>query len=160
MVSQRMPAPGTNDALRQLERSGIPLLRTWQRGAVHFQLSSYHIITYLSMDHHDPPRARALTRGKMNFYEPAGVKPWIRVFLRGSSPLLQADHPRCEPIAGFPGSPAAVSRGTQRSSRLLCHVVSLLPSSLPVCRVSRVPSGWRLRCWSGLFRAGTNFYTC
>jgi competence protein ComEC len=60
MVSQRMPAPGTNDALRQLERSGIPLLRTWQRGAVHFQWSSDHIITEGFLDHRDPRRSRAL----------------------------------------------------------------------------------------------------
>ena len=33
IVSQRMPVPGTIDALTSLERSGIPLLRTWQRGA-------------------------------------------------------------------------------------------------------------------------------
>jgi competence protein ComEC len=37
VVSQRMPAPVTNDALTALKRSGIPLLRTWQRGAVHFR---------------------------------------------------------------------------------------------------------------------------
>ena len=71
--------------------------------------------------------------------------PGFDFFLRGSSPLLQADRPRCEPIAGFPGSPSAVRRGTQRSSFLLCHVLSLLPSSLPAWRVSRVRWGWRLR---------------
>src|SRR5271165_5974074 len=37
IVSQRMPAVGSNDALTPLERSGIPLLRTWQRWAVYFQ---------------------------------------------------------------------------------------------------------------------------
>jgi hypothetical protein len=43
--SQRMPAAGSSDALTQLERSSIPLLRTWQRGAVHFQWRSDQIIT-------------------------------------------------------------------------------------------------------------------
>ena len=37
MVGQRMPAPRTTDALTPLERSGIPLQLTWQRGAVQFQ---------------------------------------------------------------------------------------------------------------------------
>jgi competence protein ComEC len=36
-VSQRTPAIGTTDALAPLERAGIPLLRTWERGAVHFE---------------------------------------------------------------------------------------------------------------------------
>jgi competence protein ComEC len=66
IVSQRMPAPGTSDALAPLERSGIPVLRTWQRGAVHFQWRSGHIITQGFLDHHDQPRARPLSRGKKN----------------------------------------------------------------------------------------------
>jgi hypothetical protein len=37
VVSQRSPKIGTTDALAPLERIGIPLHRTWQRGAVHFQ---------------------------------------------------------------------------------------------------------------------------
>lgn len=45
MVSQRMPVAGTNDALAPLERGGIPLLRTWKRGAVRFQWSTDGIIT-------------------------------------------------------------------------------------------------------------------
>ena len=45
VVSQRMPVLGTTDALTPLERSGIPLLRTWQRGAVHFQWCTDRIIT-------------------------------------------------------------------------------------------------------------------
>jgi competence protein ComEC len=55
IVSQRMPAPGTGDALAPLERSGISLLRTWQRGAVHFQWRSDHIITEGFLDHCDQP---------------------------------------------------------------------------------------------------------
>ena len=55
IVSQRMPAPGTSDALTPLERSGIPLLRTWQRGAVHFQWNSDHIIAEGFLDRHDQP---------------------------------------------------------------------------------------------------------
>jgi competence protein ComEC len=55
VVSQRMPAPGTNDALTALERSGIPLLRTWQRGAVHFRWQSDEIAREGFLDHHDQP---------------------------------------------------------------------------------------------------------
>jgi competence protein ComEC len=47
MVGQRLPTPGTNDALTPLERSGIPLLRTWQRGAVHFQWRSGQIARWI-----------------------------------------------------------------------------------------------------------------
>jgi competence protein ComEC len=36
VVSQRPPQPGATDALATLDRLGIPLLRTWQRGAVRF----------------------------------------------------------------------------------------------------------------------------
>jgi competence protein ComEC len=45
IVSQRMPTQGTSDAFRPIERGGIPLLRTWQRGAVHFQWRSDRDIT-------------------------------------------------------------------------------------------------------------------
>src|SRR5271157_2378419 len=60
MVGQRPPAAGTTDALTPLERSGIPLLRTWQRGAVHFQWRPDHIITEGFLDYHDKPRSRPL----------------------------------------------------------------------------------------------------
>jgi hypothetical protein len=43
------------------EPSGIPLLRTWQRGAVHFQWRSDHIITEGFLDQRDPPQARLLS---------------------------------------------------------------------------------------------------
>jgi len=36
IVSQRMATLEMNDVLITLERSGIPLLRTWQCGVVHF----------------------------------------------------------------------------------------------------------------------------
>jgi competence protein ComEC len=64
VVSQRMPAPGTTDALTPLERSGTPLLRTWQRGAVHIQWRSDRIITDGFLDHHEQPPPRHLSRGK------------------------------------------------------------------------------------------------
>jgi len=64
VVSQRMPAPGTTDALTPLERSGIPLLRTWQRGAVHFQWRSDGIIAEGFLDQHDQPRSRPLSGKK------------------------------------------------------------------------------------------------
>ena len=66
MVSQRMPALGSSDSLTPLERSGIPLLRTWQRGAVHFQWRSDHIITEGFVDHPDQRRSRPLSQRKMN----------------------------------------------------------------------------------------------
>ncbi len=34
VVSQKPPAPGTRDALAVLDARGIPLLRTWRRGAI------------------------------------------------------------------------------------------------------------------------------
>jgi hypothetical protein len=55
IVSQRMTAPGTIDALSPLERSGIPLLCTWQPGAIHFQWCRDEIITEGFLD-----------QGKMN----------------------------------------------------------------------------------------------
>jgi competence protein ComEC len=64
IVSQRMPATGTPDALAPLERSGIPLLRTWQRGAVHIEWRSDRIITDGFLDHHDERPARHLSGGK------------------------------------------------------------------------------------------------
>ena len=45
VVSQRPPAPGTTDALTPLERAGTPVLRTWQRGAIHFRWTPDGIIT-------------------------------------------------------------------------------------------------------------------
>jgi competence protein ComEC len=58
IVSQRMLAPGTNDALTPLERSKIPLLRTWQRGAIHFEWSDHRIVTEGFLDPYDHPRWR------------------------------------------------------------------------------------------------------
>ena len=55
MVSQRMPAPGTSDALTPLERSGIPLLRTWQSGAIHFEWSDPRIVTEGFLDQRGLP---------------------------------------------------------------------------------------------------------
>jgi len=52
VVSQRPPAPGTTDALTPLERAGTPVLRTWQRGAIHFRWTPDGIITQA------PPRGQ------------------------------------------------------------------------------------------------------
>jgi hypothetical protein len=54
-VSQRMPIPGASDTLTPLQRTGISLLSTSQRGAVHFQCRSDHIITEGFLDQHDQP---------------------------------------------------------------------------------------------------------
>jgi len=64
VVSQRRPAPGTTDALTPVERSGIPLLRTWQRGAVRFEWRSDRIIADGFLDQRDQPRSPPLVRGK------------------------------------------------------------------------------------------------
>jgi competence protein ComEC len=53
VVSQRMPAPGTGDILALLDQRGIPLLRTWQRGAIHFQWQSGGIVTIGFIDRTD-----------------------------------------------------------------------------------------------------------
>src|SRR5271166_6800280 len=50
VVSQRPPAPGTTDALTPLERAGTPVLRTWQRGAIHFRWAPDGIITQGFLD--------------------------------------------------------------------------------------------------------------
>jgi competence protein ComEC len=63
-VSQRSPTFGTTDALTPLERSGIPLLRTWQRGAVHFQWGPDGIITEGFLDHVDQDRSRPVAMEK------------------------------------------------------------------------------------------------
>ena len=56
MISQRV----FSDALTPLERSGRPLLRTWQRGAVHFQWRLDQIITKEFQDQQDQRRSRPL----------------------------------------------------------------------------------------------------
>jgi alpha-beta hydrolase superfamily lysophospholipase len=50
VASQRPTAPGTTDALTPLERAGTPVLRTWQRGAIHFQWTPDGIITQGFLD--------------------------------------------------------------------------------------------------------------
>jgi competence protein ComEC len=62
-VSQRMPTFASTDALTPLERSGIPLLRTWQCGAIHYEWRSVRIITDGFLDRHDQPPARHLFGG-------------------------------------------------------------------------------------------------
>jgi len=67
IVSQRPSVSGTTDALTPLERGGIPLLRTWERGAIHFRWSSDRILTQGFLDRNDPPpRAGLGSRGKPN----------------------------------------------------------------------------------------------
>ena len=46
--------PGTPDALTPHERSGIPLLRSWRRRAIHFRWCSDRIIAEGFQDHLDP----------------------------------------------------------------------------------------------------------
>jgi competence protein ComEC len=58
VVSQRPLSLGTSDALAPIEQAGVPVLRTWQRGAVHFQWSLDHITTEGFLDQQDKPRAR------------------------------------------------------------------------------------------------------
>ncbi len=50
VVSQRPPALGTTDALIPLERAGTPVLRAWQRGAIHFRWAPDGIITQGYLD--------------------------------------------------------------------------------------------------------------
>jgi hypothetical protein len=61
-VSRRMPTPGSTDPVTALERAGTPLLRTGQRGAVHFRGRSDRITTEGFVDQHEGPRF--LTRPK------------------------------------------------------------------------------------------------
>jgi hypothetical protein len=64
VVSQRMPAVGTSDALTPLEWNGIALLRTWQRGAVQFDWRSDQIVAEGFLDRNDPTRSRLSQTGK------------------------------------------------------------------------------------------------
>jgi competence protein ComEC len=56
VVSQRQPPVGSADALTPLERGGIPLLRTWHCGAVHFQWGDDRIVSEGFLDRHDQRR--------------------------------------------------------------------------------------------------------
>jgi len=49
-VSQRPPTPGTRDALTPLEAAGIPLLRTWQRGAIRIRWGVGRLTTHGFLD--------------------------------------------------------------------------------------------------------------
>jgi hypothetical protein len=53
LSASALPAPGSSDALTPLERDGIPLVRTWKRGAIQFQWRSDEIATGGFLDHHD-----------------------------------------------------------------------------------------------------------
>jgi competence protein ComEC len=62
VVSQRGFTLGSTDALTPFERRGIPLLRTWQRGAVHFEWGSDHIVMEGFLDEPDEHYGRAVTQ--------------------------------------------------------------------------------------------------
>ncbi|MGO8903788.1 MAG: ComEC/Rec2 family competence protein [Isosphaeraceae bacterium] len=55
VVSQRPSVSGTTDALSPVERGGTPLLRTWERGAIHFRWSFDRILTQGFLDRDDRP---------------------------------------------------------------------------------------------------------
>jgi competence protein ComEC len=66
VVSQRMPTFGTTDVLSPLERIGMPVLRTWQRGAVHYQWSDNRIVTEGFLDRGEQRRSQALLGERLN----------------------------------------------------------------------------------------------
>src|SRR5271165_4077092 len=55
VVVSRPSVSGTTDALSPVERGGIPLLRTWERGAIHYRWSFDGIITQGFLDGDDRP---------------------------------------------------------------------------------------------------------
>ena len=55
VVSKRVPS---SDALTPLERRGTPVMRTWERAAIHFQWRADRVITEGFLDHHDQTRSR------------------------------------------------------------------------------------------------------
>ena len=66
IVSQRPSVSGTTDALTPLERGGIPLLRTWERGAIHFRWSSDRILTQGFLEsRRSPPACRSQVSGQI-----------------------------------------------------------------------------------------------
>jgi hypothetical protein len=66
VVSQRMPATTTTDALALLERSGFQLLRTWQHGADRFQRRDNRVVTEGFLDRHDQQSIATPPQRKMN----------------------------------------------------------------------------------------------
>jgi competence protein ComEC len=56
VVSQRPPAVGTRDFLDALEVRGIPLLRTWQRGALRLRWEPGRLAAHGFLDAEDEPR--------------------------------------------------------------------------------------------------------
>jgi competence protein ComEC len=51
VVSQRPPLPGTNDALAALAARHVPLLRTWQRGAIRLTWTKSGVVARGFRDH-------------------------------------------------------------------------------------------------------------
>ena len=55
VVSQRPPAAGTRDFLEVLASRGLPLLRTWQRGAIRLRWEPDRLVTQAFLDRGQPP---------------------------------------------------------------------------------------------------------
>jgi competence protein ComEC len=58
IVSQKPPAPGTRDALAMLDAGGIPLLRTWQRGAIGLRWTPGGVVARGFLDGRSDGRSR------------------------------------------------------------------------------------------------------
>lgn len=57
VVSQRPPAAGSRDALAPLDAQGVPLLRTWQRGAIRLRWEAARLEARGFLDNTIPPSA-------------------------------------------------------------------------------------------------------
>jgi hypothetical protein len=88
---------------------------------------------------------RAAYRPKGPSMNPRLSSPRVKFSPTHRFPEFRTDRLRAELVARFPGSPSAVSRGTERLSFGVNSVVSLVSFSLLVWLVSHEHSGWRLQ---------------
>jgi competence protein ComEC len=62
VVSQRLPSPGARDALAAVEGEGVPVLRTWSRGAVRLRWTPSGITARGFLDEPDATPTRSSAR--------------------------------------------------------------------------------------------------
>ena len=106
VVSQRPPAPGTTDALTPLELAGTPVLRTWQRGAIHFRWTPDGIVTQGFLDFHGSRSWPTWTTGRK---PPRGVSSPRCCQAHGCSTMLSGASSSVWPASCWASSPALLA---------------------------------------------------
>ncbi len=79
VVSQRPPTPGSRDALATLEASGIPLLRTWQRGAIQLRWSRGQLQARGFLDRAAPVEESGRPQGILAMTGPTGLPAVVAI---------------------------------------------------------------------------------